>query len=159
VPRNYWFYGFIGGYALITFVVYPSPLFMDNRSWNILCWTVRCVNDKDKWEPIRNKIDESNANIFCLQETKRESFDLHFIRNFAPKRFENFDFYPSVGTSGGILVCWASNFFSLVTLENISLPLNCKPSQLIIWSPGIWWLFMVPADRLLETLLWIGYTI
>jgi hypothetical protein len=42
---------------------------MDNRSWNILCWNVRGLNDKDKWGPIRNKIDESEANIFCIQET------------------------------------------------------------------------------------------
>jgi hypothetical protein len=31
---------------------------------------VRGLNDKDKWDLIRNNIEESNANIFCLQETK-----------------------------------------------------------------------------------------
>jgi hypothetical protein len=34
------------------------------------------LNDKDKWDPIRNEIEESCANIFCLQETKREAIDL-----------------------------------------------------------------------------------
>lgn len=43
--------------------------------------------------------------IFCLQETKRESFDIHYIRKFAPKRFDKFDYCPSLGASGGILVC------------------------------------------------------
>jgi exonuclease III len=49
---------------------------MNSHAWNILCWNIRGMNDKDKWDAIRNKIDESNANIFCLQETKRETFDL-----------------------------------------------------------------------------------
>jgi exonuclease III len=93
---------------------------MDSWSWNILCWNVRGLNDKEKWEPIRNKIEESNAHIFCLQETKKESFDLQFIRNFAPKKFDKFDYCPSVGASGGILVCWASKFFSMITLEKHS---------------------------------------
>jgi exonuclease III len=90
---------------------------MNYRSWNILCWNVHGMNDKDKWDPIRNKIEKSNANIFCLQETKREIFDLGFIRKIAPKRFDKFDYCPSIGASGGILVCWASNHFSANTLE------------------------------------------
>jgi hypothetical protein len=62
-------------------------------------------------------LEECNANIFCLQETKRESFDLAFIRKFAPERFDKFDYCPSSGASGGILVCWASNYFSAITVE------------------------------------------
>jgi len=87
------------------------------RAWNILCWNVHGLNDNEKWDPIRNKIDESNANIFCLQETKRETFDLQNVRKFAPKRFDKFDYCPSVGASGGILVCWSSSYFSVSTLE------------------------------------------
>lgn len=90
---------------------------MDNRAWNVLCWNVRGINDKDRWNAVRNKIEESNANIFCLQETKRESFDIHYIRKFAPKRFDKFDFCPSLGASGGILVCWASSCFTASVLE------------------------------------------
>ena len=90
---------------------------MNNRAWNILCWNVRGVNDKEKWDPIRNKIDESDANIFCLQETKKEFFYLQFTRKFAPKKFDIFDYCPSIGASGGILVCWVSQIFSVVTLE------------------------------------------
>jgi hypothetical protein len=78
---------------------------------------VRGINDKDKWDAIRNKINECSANIFCLQETKREDFDLPYIRKFAPKRFDKFDFCPSLGASGGILVCWASSYFSTDVLE------------------------------------------
>jgi exonuclease III len=55
-----------------------------NRSWNILCWNVRGINAAEKWPTIRNKIDECNCEIFCFQETKKEHFDLAFLRNFAP---------------------------------------------------------------------------
>jgi hypothetical protein len=44
---------------------------MNSCAWNILCWNVHGLNDKDKWDPIRNKIEESHANIFYLQETKK----------------------------------------------------------------------------------------
>jgi exonuclease III len=91
-----------------------------------LCWNIRGLNDKDKWDPIRNKIEESCDNIFCLQETKREAIDLLFIRNFAPKRFDKFEFCPSVGASGGILVCWASNHFSVSTIEKHPIAINLK---------------------------------
>jgi exonuclease III len=88
----------------------------------VLCWNVRGINDKDKWDPMRNKIEESIANIFCLQETKKESIDLQFVRKFPPKRFDRFDFSPSNGASGGILVCWASNHFYVSTIEKHFLP-------------------------------------
>jgi exonuclease III len=43
-----------------------------NCAWNVLCWNVRGINDSEKWNLVRNKIEESGANMFCLQETKRE---------------------------------------------------------------------------------------
>lgn len=64
----------------------------------------RGLNSDDKWLAIRNKIEESGCAVFCLQETKRSSFDHSYIKKFAPKRFDQFAFSPSVGASGGILV-------------------------------------------------------
>jgi endonuclease/exonuclease/phosphatase family metal-dependent hydrolase len=96
----------------------------NSRSWNVLCWNVRGINDSEKWNSIHNKIEERGANIFCLQETKRENFDLRFIRNFAPKRFDKFDFCPSNGASGGILVCWASTAFFVETIEKQSFAIK-----------------------------------
>jgi exonuclease III len=81
-----------------------------------LSWNIRGVNRADKWPLIRNKIEESNASIICLQETKRGDFDLNFICKFAPRRFNQFAFIPSDGASGGLLVLWVSNMFSGVVL-------------------------------------------
>ena len=85
---------------------------MDNRVWNILCWNIHGINASTKWDAIRNKIEESSCSIICLQETKREHFDISYIRNFAPRHFDNFDYIPSIGTSGGLFILWCSSTFT-----------------------------------------------
>jgi exonuclease III len=35
----------------------------------VLCWNVRGLNAKEKWEAIRDKISESGCDVVCLQET------------------------------------------------------------------------------------------
>jgi hypothetical protein len=46
---------------------------------------------------VRNKLEESVGSIVCLHKTKRDHFDMAFIRNFAPRRFDCFDFVPLAG--------------------------------------------------------------
>lgn len=77
---------------------------MNTHDWNILCWNIRGLNGSRKWDAVRDKIKESATSVICLQETKKESVDMSFIRKFAPRRFDHFDFIPSVDASGGILV-------------------------------------------------------
>lgn len=83
-----------------------------NRCWNVLCWNIRGINAENKWESIRNKILESNCDIISIQETKRDFFDLGYIRKFCPMSFDDFCFLPSTGASGGILVAWKSSIFA-----------------------------------------------
>ena len=68
--------------------------------------------------------------FICLQETKRENFDISFIRNFAPRRFDCFDFIPSVGASGGLLVIWASSFFRGVVFEKLQFSITVDFSSM-----------------------------
>lgn len=82
------------------------------RNWNILCWNVRGVNSADKCRAVRQAVDDSSCSVFCLQETKKESFDTAYVKKLAPKRFDSFSFSPSVGASGGILVCWVGAIFA-----------------------------------------------
>jgi exonuclease III len=86
-------------------------------NWNVLCWNVRGLNDQDKWGMVRNKIEESGCSMFCFQETKLEEFNLFMSHKFAPRRFDCFEFSPSAGASGGILVAWNSKFFSANTVD------------------------------------------
>jgi exonuclease III len=84
---------------------------MNSRNWHVFCWNIRGINGVDKWDAIRDKIEESACSIFCLQETKKEHFDQQFIRKFAPRRYDSYDFIPSVGASGSILIGWNSSHF------------------------------------------------
>jgi exonuclease III len=43
-----------------------------NRLWYVLSWNIRGINDPVKWPIVRNKLEESNASIVCLQETKKK---------------------------------------------------------------------------------------
>ena len=81
------------------------------KDWNILCWNVRGINSDKKWNAIRDKVVESNCDIICLQETKREHCDLKFIKQFCPVSFDKFEFLPSMGASGGIITIWKSKLF------------------------------------------------
>jgi hypothetical protein len=47
-----------------------------------------------------DKIEESACSVFCLQETKKEHSDQQFVRKFAPRRYDSFDFVSFVGASG-----------------------------------------------------------
>jgi exonuclease III len=67
---------------------------MANHSWQILCWNIRGLNASGKWDAVREKIEESACSILCLQETKKEHFDSRFISNFAPRRFDSFEYIP-----------------------------------------------------------------
>jgi exonuclease III len=70
------------------------------RSWNILDWNIRGINSQEIWDDIRQRINESNCNIMCFQETKREHFDLAYLKNFCPRRFNQFAYAPSMVVLG-----------------------------------------------------------
>jgi exonuclease III len=78
---------------------------------------VRGLNSDIRQREVRSKIDESDCDVICLQETKCENFDWRLIRKFYPKRFDNFVFAPSVGASGGIMILWNSSMFQGTIIE------------------------------------------
>jgi exonuclease III len=65
--------------------------------WKILNWNIRGINSDNKWNALDSKIDESNCDIICIQETKREHFDGKYLKKFCLKKFNEFVFLPSVG--------------------------------------------------------------
>lgn len=69
------------------------------------------LGDKVKWLALSNKIEETQCDIICLQETKKEIIDVSLIKKFCPKRINKFAYVPSVRASGGILIAWSDNIF------------------------------------------------
>lgn len=82
------------------------------RCWRILTWNVRGINASWKWDAVKDKIVQSACDIFCLQETKKDNFDRMFLFKFCPSCFDSFEFIPSMGASGGILITWKGSLFS-----------------------------------------------
>jgi exonuclease III len=83
-----------------------------HRSWNVLNWNIRGLNADDKQTAIRNKIEESDCSIFCIQETKMSNIDMTMFKKMAPKCFNQFAFVPSCGASRGILMGWNASIFT-----------------------------------------------
>jgi exonuclease III len=51
----------------------------------VLCWNVRGLNSEAGQREVRSKIEESECDIICLQETKCEAFDWKLIHKICPK--------------------------------------------------------------------------
>ena len=82
------------------------------RSWRVMCWNVWGLNSDDRQLVVRNKVDESQASVIYLQETKMEYMDSRTVRKFCPSRFDSFAYSPSIGASGGIVVLWNSSILT-----------------------------------------------
>lgn len=112
------------------------PFFMSmnqKRSWKVLCWNVRGVNSEDKWDPIRDTVRDACCDIFCFQETKRQHFDSNFIKNLCTPDFDSFAYLPSIGASGGLLICWKSRFFEgQKVFQN-----QCNINEMLLFNDAI----------------------
>jgi exonuclease III len=114
------------------------------RNWKIITWNVRGINSQWKWSPVRNKVTESQCDIVCLQETKKEVIDGSFLKNICPSTLDCFDYLPSNGASGGILMIWKSSMFTAtrvssndfsITLEFCSEFNRSKWKLICIYAP------------------------
>jgi exonuclease III len=101
---------------------------------------LRGINSQPKLTAIKSKISETGCDIVCLQETKKELFDLSFIKKFCPQSFDCFEFIPSVGASGGTVVIWKSSRFNghditqnsdAMSLEFVSTLHGCSPTFML----------------------------
>ena len=97
---------------------------MNSHNWNILCRNIRGLNGSIKWDAVRKKLDESGCSIVCIQEIKRELIDASFIRNFAPRHFDHFDYIPSIGLSGGLLGLWCCSVFGGIVVEKLQFSIT-----------------------------------
>ncbi|XP_066344156.1 uncharacterized protein [Miscanthus floridulus] len=119
-----------------------------NRNWNVLCWNVRALNAVRKWDAIRNKVGETNCDIVCLQETKKDNFDAAFVRKILPATFDDYLFVPSAGASGGLLVAWKFVYFegNLKFANNMALAIDFSSKH----NDSLWTLMNVYGPYTLE---------
>jgi exonuclease III len=53
-----------------------------------MCWNVRGINARTKWNAIRDKVVDSSYDVVCLQENKKKVFDINFLKNVCPPSFD-----------------------------------------------------------------------
>lgn len=114
----------VGMSTLFGFI--PLGLYMDNnRNIKILVWNIKGINSQDKWDAIRAKISESACHILCLQETKREQFDMFYLKKFCQGILTDF-FLPVIDASGGLIIIWNSSFFNASPVHANSYAITTK---------------------------------
>lgn len=100
---------------------------LNNTRYNkIIFWNIRGVNFQEKWDAIKDKISESACQVLCLQEIKKESFDIFYIKKFCPRNIDQFAFSPSNGASGGLLTAWNSSIFYGSVIQYNSYAITVK---------------------------------
>ena len=99
--------------------------YTSTREWKVLCWNVQGLNSAARQRAVREKTEDSQCVVICLQETKYETIDHNFIRSFCPRRFDQFVVVPSRGASGGILTIWNSTIF-------VGMLVDTQPFGLVI---------------------------
>jgi exonuclease III len=83
----------------------------------ILNWNVRGLNNQARRENVRLLVQQMNATIVCLQETKLSQISENDVLCTLGPRFKsNFAFTPADGTRGGILLACNDSFFSLSSI-------------------------------------------
>lgn len=153
VSTKYW-----GDLWYFTLVLQNLFLFQmsNNRLTKILVWNIRGLNSQEKWDALRAKIAESDCQILCLQETKREHFDLFYLKKFCPRNLDKFVFFPSTGSSGGLITIWNGSFFDGTLVQANSYAISVNFCSLYDNKPFLCPTFMAPLAHLKSWLLSLG---
>jgi exonuclease III len=88
------------------------------KKWIVLCWNIRGLNANTRQLSLMNAIRISGCVLICLQETKKDKFDLKFIKSCCTPCFDEFVYVPSAGASGGLIIIWKSSIFSGIVMHS-----------------------------------------
>lgn len=102
----------------------------------LLSWNVRGLGSCAKRKRVKEVILKATPDIVMLQETKFECLDTLSIRDIWDSRFKEWECFPSLGASGGMLLIWDTRFASKID----SFHGNFSVSVLLeIKGRGSWW--------------------
>jgi exonuclease III len=83
---------------------------MNLGNLSILSWNVRGLDDQNKCSLVKDTVRAAKASIACFQETKLEVISYVKLVTFVPPSLFTYSFLPSIGTKGGALTTWNSNY-------------------------------------------------
>ncbi|XP_077252502.1 uncharacterized protein LOC143891884 [Tasmannia lanceolata] len=82
----------------------------------IVSWNSNGLGSQGKRLQVKELINSSKPDLMCLQETKLELISRGVFRGLGFREEWDFDFIPSQGASGGILVAWNGSAWKLVNV-------------------------------------------
>lgn len=88
------------------------------------------MNAPSKWKALRNKVDES-WQLHHLCKKKKGIFGSIISQELFPEKYKQFEFLPSVGASGGLLVAWDINHFDGVLSFNNDFAISIAFTSLL----------------------------
>jgi exonuclease III len=114
-----------------------------HQSLKILSHNIRGIDSDTKWNSLRNSIMETNCDILCIQETKKDSFEDSYIRYFCNRSLNKFAFGPSIGASRGFITIWKGSQFDVEVIEQNSFGHNILFRSKL--TNQVWWLTNIYA--------------
>lgn len=113
---------------------------------NILIWNVRGLNLSIRQDVVRILADMAKIDVVCLQETKMENVPHRLILSMLGSAFSHYIHLPSVGATGGILICWKDNLGAALSARVDAFSVSVQLSSA---EGTLWWLTCVygPQDR------------
>lgn len=72
----------------------------------ILAWNIRGFGSCSKRREVQNVVRRYKCDLLVLSETKLDSFSSSILRTIGGGRLTEWNFLPSQGASGSILISW-----------------------------------------------------
>ena len=104
----------------------------------ILSWNIRGLGNSGKRKEVRNIVRRFKCDILFLCETKLTSPSHALLRNLGGGRLNKWEFLPSLGASGGILIGWDDQLFAYFDTYMGQFSLSLKFRSLL--DNFDWWL-------------------
>lgn len=79
----------------------------------ILSWNVKGLGRLEKRGKIKRQVRKRCVDVLFLQETKRSSMDVYFVKTIWPYEEIKFMLVDSEGSAGGLLCIWRPQVFEL----------------------------------------------
>jgi hypothetical protein len=120
----------------------------------LLSWNVRGLNNSQKRESIKFWLRTWKCDVVCLQETKLAGVDLQLVRSLWGTSFVDWEFLPTVGSAGGVLLMWDNRVVEKLDAVVHDFSVSCLWKSV---SDGLVWVgtgLYGPTNDLLRRELW-----
>lgn len=124
---------------------FVAQLFSMSYGQNCFVWNVRGLNECARRNVVREFLLLEKPALVCLQETKLSAICNELANEILGQGFD-YDFVPSVGASGGILLGWRRDRWVASDIAKGRFTLSARVKE--VGSADDWWLTVVYGPQL-----------